>query len=223
MCVNYAPLISSSALREFFDVAPDGRLLRELKASVWPGYAGPFIRQPEVAGVGGEAAPIRELLTGAFGLVPQWAKDETYGRRTYNARAETAHEKPTFRESWRLARRCIIPAEAFYEPDWRTGKAISTRISRADGKPMGLAGLWAPRRRPDGELTHSFTMLTINADQHPFMNQFHRPEDEKRMLVILPERDYDDWLQAPASATRDFLLPFPAEELLSNAPQQSLL
>ena len=71
MCVNYAPIVSSSALREFFDVTVDGRLLRDLKASVWPGYAGPFIRQPEVAGVGDEAVPIRELLTGAFGLVPR--------------------------------------------------------------------------------------------------------------------------------------------------------
>ncbi|PKO86494.1 MAG: DUF159 family protein [Betaproteobacteria bacterium HGW-Betaproteobacteria-12] len=223
MCVNYAPIISSSTLHEFFDVTADGGLLPEFKASVWPGYAGPFIRQSEVAGVGDEAVPVRELLTGAFGLVPQWAKDETFGRRTYNARAETAHEKPSFRESWRLARHCIIPAEAFYEPDWRTGKAIATRISRADGKPMGLAGLWAPRRLPGGALTHSFTMLTINADQHPFMNQFHRPDDEKRMVVILPERDYDDWLQAPASATGDFLLPFPAEKLQSTVPQQRLL
>ncbi len=162
-------------------------------------------------------------MTGTFGLVPQWAKDETFGRRTYNARSETAHEKPSFKESWRLARHCIIPADAFYEPDWRTGKAIATRIRRADGKPMGLAGLWAPRKLPSGELTLSFAMLTINADRHSLMNQFHRPNDEKRMVVILPERHYDDWLQAPAAATWDFLHPFPAEALVSDVPQQSLL
>lgn len=223
MCVNYAPIISSTALHDYFNVAANGRLRQELKASVWPGYAAPFIRKAEIGHGSDEAVPPRDLLTGLFGLIPQWAKDETFGRRTYNARAETAHEKPTFRESWRLARRCIIPADAFYEPDWRTGKAIATRISRVDGKPMGLAGLWAPRTLPGGELIHSFTMLTINADQHAFMNQFHRPTDEKRMVVILPERDYDDWLRAPVSATRDFLQPFPAEGLQSNAPQPSLL
>ncbi len=66
-------------------------------------------------------------------------------------------------------------------------------------------------------------MLTINADQHPFMCQFHKPEDEKRSVVILNEQDYDAWLQAPASDSRDFLSPFPAEILVAEEPQQSLL
>lgn len=223
MCVNYVPTLSATTLHDLFDVTPDGRLLRDLKPSTWPGYPAPFIRKHEFADVGDDAVPFRELMFGAFGLVPSWAKDETFGRRTYNARSETAHEKPSFRDSWRLARHCIIPAEAFYEPDWRSGKAVSTRIRRADGRPMGIAGLWAPRQQSGAPVSFSFTMLTINADQHPFMRQFHRPEDEKRMVVILDERDYDDWLAAPASATRDFLQPFPAGALEAEAPQQSLL
>lgn len=135
----------------------------------------------------------------------------------------TVHEKPSYRDAWRLARHCIIPAEAIYEPDWRYGKAVPTRITRADGKPMGIAGLWSVWKAPTGDVTHSFTMLTINADEHPFMRQYHKPEDEKRMVVILSERDYDSWLSAPANQSRDFLRQFPADNLVGECPQHSLL
>ncbi|MBS4019964.1 MAG: SOS response-associated peptidase family protein, partial [Dechloromonas sp.] len=117
----------------------------------------------------------------------------------------------------------IIPAEAFYEPDWRTGRAVPTRISRADGKPMGIAGLWSIWKNPGGETTYSYTMLTINADQHPLMRQFHKPDDEKRSIVILHEQDYDGWLQASVSDSRRFLYAYPADNLVAENPQQPLL
>lgn len=66
-------------------------------------------------------------------------------------------------------------------------------------------------------------MLTINADAHPVMRQFHKPGDEKRMIVILQESACDAWLQAPAAASRDFLRPFPAEELVAEQPQLGLI
>jgi putative SOS response-associated peptidase YedK len=66
-------------------------------------------------------------------------------------------------------------------------------------------------------------MLTINADDHPFMRQYHKPEDEKRMVVILDETDYDAWLAAPVTHSRDFLRQFPADNLVGEQPQQSLL
>ena len=64
-----------------------------------------------------------------------------------------------------------------------------------------------------GENLHSFTMLTINADQHPLMNQFHKPAEEKRMNVILPPDLFDDWLQAPPNESLDFLEPCPADQM----------
>jgi putative SOS response-associated peptidase YedK len=78
-------------------------------------------------------------------------------RRTYNARSETAREKPSFRDAWRRGQHCLIPAEAIYEPDWRCGKAVATRISRADGKRMGIAGRWTGWKAPDGtvQLCHA--------------------------------------------------------------------
>ncbi|MGA8516341.1 MAG: SOS response-associated peptidase, partial [Burkholderiaceae bacterium] len=149
--------------------------------------------------------------------IPHWATDGKMGRRTYNARSETVHEKPSFRDAWAKAQHCIVPAAAIYEPDWRSGKAQATRIARADGQPMGIAGLWAAWRAPSGELVHSFTMLTLNADAHPLMRQFHRPTDEKRMVAILPEAHYADWLNASAQHSRDWLQLYPAE-LLAATP-----
>ena len=124
----------------------------------------------------------------------------------------------TVRFAWRHGQRCIIPAEAFYEPDWRSGKAVPTRIARADGKPMGIAGLRSWWKSPKDELVHSFAMLTINAASHPLMNQFHKVTDEKRMVVILSEGTYQDWLEAPLGRTSDFLMPYPADALVAMAP-----
>lgn len=88
---------------------------------------------------------------------------------------------------------------------------------------MGIAGLWSVWKNPTGETTYSYTMLTINADEHPFMRQFHKPDDEKRSVVILYEQDYDGWLQASAADSRDLLYPYPADNLIAANPQQSLL
>ena len=129
-------------------------------------------------------------MPGLFGLIPHWSIDATIGRRTFSARSETVASKPSFREAWKNAQHCIVPAEAIFEPDWRSGKAIPTRISKADGEPMGIAGLWSSWKSPKG-IVHSFTMLTINADGHDLMTQFHKPVDEKRMVVILPPDSYD--------------------------------
>lgn len=219
MCSHFDPVIQPQLLLDFFGVDD---LFLDLKPSLWPGYHGPFVRKHEFADVGDEAVPSRELRVGSFGLIPHWAKDDLIAHRTYNARSETVHEKPSFRDAWRQSHRCIVPAEAIYEPDWRSGKSISTRIARADGRPMGIAGLWSEWRNPKGERIHSFTMLTINADTHPMMRQFHKPDDEKRMVVILAESAYDAWLQAPVAESRDLLKPFPAEALVAEQPQQGL-
>lgn len=211
MCSHYDPVIEANTLFDYFRV--ENPLPLDLKPSLWPGYIGPFIRKHEHADVGDEAVPFRELMTGSFGMIPHWAKDTKISRQTYNARSETVHEKPSFRDAWRLARHCIIPATGFFEPDWRSGKAIPTRIARKDGRPIGIAGLWTGWKQPNGEILRSFTMLTVNADDHPFMRNFHKPDDEKRMIVILHEKDYDAWLAAPAEVSRLFLRQYPAELL----------
>lgn len=193
MCAHYESVHEKARIQQYFGVNLPSDLARH---DVWPGYLSTFIRRHPLADVGDEAVPEREVLLGSFGLIPHWSKDTKIARHTYNARSETVAEKPSFRDSWRKAQHCIIPVETFFEPDWRSGKAVPTRIGNANGEPLGVAGLWSTWRDSLGETLHSFTMLTINADQHRFMNQFHKPTDEKRMIVILPPDRYDDWLQA---------------------------
>jgi putative SOS response-associated peptidase YedK len=213
MCSHYESVKDRNRLKSHFqlDTVPEG-----VKLDLWPGYMGMLIRKHEFADVGDEAVPEREALLGSFGLIPHWAKDAKIARNTYNARSETVAEKPSYRDAWRTGKRCIIPADAIYEPDWRSGKAVPARISRVDGEPMGIAGLWAAWKSPKGEIVHSYTMLTINADQHPLMQKFHKPEDEKRMVVILPDQHYSDWLNVPQADCRDFLVQFSAELLTAS-------
>ncbi|MGI0646832.1 SOS response-associated peptidase [Pseudomonas aeruginosa] len=210
MCSHYeAP--TPSQLLDAFGVAPDG----QYKLDLWPGYSGPFIRNR--VGDVDEGDDLAEALVGVFGLLPHWAKDQKLARRTYNARSETVGELPSFRSAWSKARHCIIPAAAIYEPDWRSGKAVPTRISRKDGRLLGIAGLWEELLDGNGDVVHSFTMLTINADDHPLMSQFHRPGDERRMVVILPAGAQRDWLSATAEQSRDFLGQYPADRLVAES------
>jgi putative SOS response-associated peptidase YedK len=215
MCSHYQGVKDQERLRRHFGVAAPADPGRE---DLWPGYVGSFIRRHPLGDVGDEAVPPLEALTGMFGLVPHWSADTKIARHTYNARSETVAVKPSFRDAWKHGQHCIIPAEAFFEPDWRSGRAVATRITSADGEPLGLAGLWSRWRSPQGELVHSYTMLTINADNHPLMQQFHKPGEEKRMVVVLAPQLYQAWLAAPAAAAADFLQAWPAERLLAQAP-----
>lgn len=215
MCSHYQSVKNPQHLKTYFGVEPP---LDSGKQDMWPGYLGTFVRPHEFSDVGDEAVPECEALVGSFGLIPHWAADSKIARHTYNARTETVAVKPSFRDAWKAARHCIIPADAFFEPDWRSGKAIPTRISRSDGHSMGIAGLWAWWNNVKGEVLHSFTMLTINADTHPLMNKLHKPTDEKRMVVILPEERYADWLHATPDQSRDFFQQFPAESLIACQP-----
>jgi putative SOS response-associated peptidase YedK len=221
MCSHYQALKERERYRQHFGVEPPADLG---KHDLWPGYVGSFIRRHPHADEGGEggdsAVPAREALNGLFGLVPHWSPDTKITRLTYNARSETVASKPSFREAWRQAQHCIIPADAFFEPDWRSGRPVPTRISRADGAPMGIAGLWSRWQSPQGETVHSYTMLTINAAAHPLMRHFHKPADEKRMVVILPPDRYSDWLHAGPEHSRTFMQPLAADQLVATAPQQ---
>ena len=216
MCSRFQSVRLDSDLHTFFQAqwrqAPAG----ELKQDVFPGHAAPFVRRPPELSSGDEAVPAREAVLGSFGLLAHWAKDAKFAKSTYNARSETAASKPAFRDAWRAARHCIIPAWAFYEPDWRTGKHVATRIARADGQPLGIAGLWSWWKSPAGDELLSFTMLTINADAHPVMCNYHRPGDEKRMIVLLRQEDFDAWLDAPPQRSMEFMRACPPEDLIAS-------
>ena len=130
----------------------------------------------------------RRLGAMRWGLIPFWAQDPTIGNRLINARSESAAEKPAFREAW-TRRRCIVPADGFYE--WRAsdggGPKTPFWIHRPDGAPLAMAGLWERWRDPEGNRLHSFTILTRRAT--PWMAPLHA-----RMPVLLPPAAIQPWL-----------------------------
>ena len=197
MCSNYRPATARAMLH--FDVqAPLG-----LKASdVYPLAQAPLIVSENAK---------RVCRIGAFGLRPIWAKAD-FGRRTYNARSETAASKPSFREAWKNRQTCIVPADAIYEPNYESGEARWWRIWRADDLPLAIAGLFEHNAHG-----WSFTMLTTNADDNPVMRRFHKPKSEKRTPVFLEPTHYDAWLDTPTEEDVRALIASPASELLAAA------
>lgn len=179
-------------------------------------YLAPVLRRPPELSSGDEAVPAIEILNAQFGLLPYRAADpdEFYKKYdTLNARSETAAKSYSYSRPWDR-QHCLIPAEWFNEPDWTSGKSVDTKISRVDGEPVMIAGLWDTwRSKITQELTHSFTMLTVNADDHPLMKRFHRPGKEKRMLVVLQEDEWEPWLDATGAETQRFMRQLPAELL----------
>ncbi|QBI18701.1 SOS response-associated peptidase [Egibacter rhizosphaerae] len=148
----------------------------------------------------------RHLVTFRWGLVPSWAKDPKIGNRMINARAESAAEKNAFKSSLRK-RRCLIPADAFYE--WQRRENGGKRpylIYRADEAPLTFAGLWSVWRDPndpEGEFLHTCTVLTTSANET--MRELH-----DRMPVILEPASWDRWLDRDLTdpdGVRDLLAP----------------
>lgn len=130
-----------------------------------------------------------------WGLVPSWAKDLSISSKTFNARAETVAEKPSFRTPFKR-KRCLIPVSGFYE--WHTAGKTKTPfyISNADPNEMLVfAGLWDSWESEDGDL-QSCTIITTEANA--FMKELH-----DRMPVILGPDHWDAWLKA--NATQDEL------------------
>ena len=197
MCSNFRPIKKEHAnwLNEHFGCDFPEASWRE---DVYPTYPAPIIYLEE-------GKPKCELAQ--FGLVPQWANDiKKFGLKTYNARSETVQEKPSFRSAWRERRYGLAIMESFYEPNWESGKAIRWRIKRADAAPVAVASIWERfTDKETGEIIFSFSMLTINADDHEVMKHFHKPEDEKRSIVILNDFEYLPWLNANQDQARKLL------------------
>ena len=198
---------------------------------IWPRQPGLFIRRTASPAVDTAentpetpAAPGRELVRGQFGLVPRWVKSASDAKlrstKLVNARHEIATTSNNFREAWLGAQRCIVPLMAFIVDDYRKGGAVPTRISRVDGQPMGVAGLWEHWHK-DGETIVSFCLLTVNANSHALMHRYEQPGSEKRMPVILGDGAYNAWLNASTpDKARDFMRAFAADWLTANPVQK---
>ena len=150
----------------------------------------------------------RQFTTMRWGLIPSWAKDTSIGARTLNARSESVTKTSAFRESI-LTKRCLIPADGFYE--WRKMGSVRQPycFEVGDGEVFALAGLWDEWTSPDGEVIESCTILTtepnsVVADLHD------------RMPVIVPQEKYDVWLDPDVTdfeTIRDILKPYDPEQM----------
>ena len=194
MCSNFEPINRSQApwvKTHFGCELPTA----DWRVDTYPTYPAPFIYLDE-------DKPRCELAQ--FGLVPQWAEDKKkFGLHTYNARSETVHEKPSYRNAWKERRFGLVLVNSFYEPNWETGKAIRWRIKRADNQPAGIASIWERIiDKSTGEILLSFSMLTINATGHEIMKHFHKPTDEKRSVVVLNDHEHLPWLNADTTQAR---------------------
>ena len=178
----------------------------------------------------------RRLIPARWGLVPSWAKDASRASQCINAKAETIETLPSFREAFRK-RRCIIPADGFYE--WRgpKGEREPLWIHPKGGKLLRFAGLYEAWRKESGQYETTFTIITC--PPNAAMASIHN-----RMPVILADKEADDWMNRhdpdPLSLKRllapapdDLLVIQPASPLVNNVrnegpellkpPQPSLL
>ncbi|HEY6096439.1 MAG TPA: SOS response-associated peptidase [Candidatus Deferrimicrobium sp.] len=192
---------------------PDKVLSREFGVSGVPPLSPRYNIAPSQPVAAVRAAPAgsgRELALLRWGLVPSWSKDPAIGSRLINARAETAREKPSFRNAFKR-RRCLIPANGFYE--WRRlerGKQPYF-VRMRDERIFAFAGLWDRWESPEEDAVETCAILTTSA------NAVLAPIHD-RMPVILPPGEYDRWLDPSPKdpdALTSLLVPFPPERMLA--------
>ena len=229
MTAHFESVPNAAMYPDAFDVAAPGIAVER---DLWPRKLGVFVRNAPLAeglaidetlGEEPATAPVkatlRELGMGQFGFVPQWVKSASDAKlrstKMVNARSETVTTSNNFRDAWLAGQRCIVPMMAFFEDDWRSGKAVPTRITRVDGKPMGVAGIWE-RWAKDGTEIISFTLLTVNANSHALLHRYQQNGNEKRMPVILSEGAYDAWLNTRPEKAKEFMRAYAAQLLTAN-------
>jgi putative SOS response-associated peptidase YedK len=193
MCGRYLLTSPLESVQALFEVGERPNL--GARYNIAPTQEVPIVRRTR-DGAGRELALVR------WGLIPHWAKDEKAGNRMINARAEGIRNKPAFRDAF-LRRRCLVPADGFYE--WK--KIGRTRqpwlIRRRGGGLLAFAGLWEVWRDPHGQSRHSCTIVTGPANE--LVADLH-----DRMPVILAPDDIGRWLEADPDEAGALLRPCPA-------------
>lgn len=200
MCGRFTLSTSVETLREQFDL------------SSFPELAPRYNIAPtqEVVAVRiGLASQARELAPLRWGLIPSWADGPAIGARMINARSETVASKPAFRSAFQR-RRCLIPADGFFEWQNQKGQKQPFLFRLRNGRPFAFAGLWDCWQH-GSQAIESCTVLTTQANE--VVRPFH-----DRMPIILPTSAYAMWLD-PRVQRPDTLLPlldaYPADEMIA--------
>ncbi|MGE0101497.1 MAG: SOS response-associated peptidase [Blastocatellales bacterium] len=195
MCGRFTQRHKPEEVVERFEVDPDD-LIAQPRYNIAPSQTLAAVRQGDG----------RELFACRWGLIPFWAKDPAIGNRMINARAETLAEKPSFRRAF-AARRCLIPADGFYE--WqKQGKGASRPfyIRLRDDGLFGFAGLWEEWKSPEGEVVTTCAIITVEPNE--LMTGIHN-----RMPAILKPEHEAAWLDRSNDipAVSNLLQPYPSE------------
>jgi putative SOS response-associated peptidase YedK len=178
MCGRYRLSRRKQIIEEYFGSAPWDDDWNP-RYNIAPTQPVPVIRQHP-------KEPVRQVSMMRWGLIPSWAKDTSGAARMINARSETAHTLPAFRDAMKL-RRCLVAADGFYEWQRRGSAKQPFCFEVGDGELFAFAGLWERWRDPSGQWVKSCTILTttpnaVTATVHD------------RMPVILDRESYDLWL-----------------------------
>ncbi len=200
MCGRFVLMAHPEALVELFNLDQVPSLTPRYNIAPTQDVA---VIRPNMEGEG------RELAMLHWGLIPSWAKDSKMASRMINARSETVAEKPSFRRAFR-SRRCLIPADGFYEWQQKSSGKQPYYIHMEDRQPFALAGLWERWQPQVGPPVESCTIITTDANE--FLQPVHH-----RMPVVLPPETYDLWLD-PMEQETDRLLallrPYPSKEMV---------
>jgi putative SOS response-associated peptidase YedK len=198
MCGRYSLSSTAQLVRETFDV-------EESTADLVPRWNIAPTQEAPVVRLATDGR--RQLGLLRWGLLPAATEPGRPGSPAINARSETAATLPAFRDSFR-ARRCLVPADGFYEWLKLEGSRHPFHIRRRDRKPLALAGLWGRRQGRRRDPVESFTILTCPP------NELVRPLHD-RMPVILPPAAWEAWLapESPAEMVQGLLVPSVDDEL----------
>ncbi|MFZ1536325.1 MAG: SOS response-associated peptidase [Chromatiaceae bacterium] len=195
MCGRYALFQSADTLTRIFDLAESVDLAP--RYNITPGTAIPVIRRSP-------AGPsVLHLLH--WGLVPRWSRDPAIWARLINARAESAMAKPSFRTAFHQ-RRCLIPADGFFEWQRQGQTKQPFFFSASDGQVLALGGLWESWQTPDGGLLRSTCILTTAANG--CVASVH-----DRMPLMLAPAAWRRWLAGTAAEAMALLAPAPEATL----------
>jgi len=212
MCTNYKAPNEDPGIDELKIGFGDLYRRDPWEPDVYPDYTVPIV-WADGDGVG--------VVKAVFGFWPKFMQPERVDERgrkwrkldTVNARSETVGESRLYSKAWRTGQRCLIPTRWIYEPCYETGRNVRQRIGLTDWQSYCVAGIWHRYEGDDGRTLVGMSMLTINADGHAVMGRMHKPDDEKRSVVVLYPTDYDEWLHTKnTEVARSMLKFFPAGE-----------
>jgi len=197
MCGRYEVHTPVEEIARIFEAQPDDEVNTfGPRYNVAPSLRIPVVRQ-------GKSGRALEAMT--WGLIPSWSRDLA-GPKPVNARAETVFDIPMFRSAIRR-RRCLVPADGFYEWQQRDGRKQPYHVGMADGAPFAMAGIWEYWARPERPAVVSCALVVTQPNE--LMASIH-----DRMPVIVAPEDYAAWLDPSiddAVAIAAMLSPFPAE------------